>query len=139
MIRFRRSWQRKDRVNHGRTTSRNGRASRCRYCCSSRMTEVDGQSSQQMHLLECPNDAWMSRVLVYKSWVEKKVRQSCNLHKGRKGVVGLYIHYFYVNLCNVLMATLISVIGNCVFSQYVRLLFATFSSFGRLHLLIQFR
>ena len=41
-----------DLVNHGRKTARNGQASRCRHCCSSRMTEVDGQSSLQMHLSE---------------------------------------------------------------------------------------
>ena len=54
-----------DLVNHARTTPRNGQASRCRHCCASRMmTEVDEQSSQQMHLSEYPNDAWASRVLV---------------------------------------------------------------------------
>ena len=36
--------------------SRNGQASRCRHCCTSRMTEVDGQSLQRMHLSEYPND-----------------------------------------------------------------------------------
>ena len=39
-----------DLINHRSTTSRNGQASRCRHCCASRMTEVNGQSSQQMHL-----------------------------------------------------------------------------------------
>ena len=42
-----------DLVNHGRTTLRNGQ-----------MTEVDGQSSQHMHLSEYLNDAWASQVLV---------------------------------------------------------------------------
>ena len=40
---------------------RNGQAS---HCCLSRMPEVDGQSSQQRHLLKYPNDAWASWVLV---------------------------------------------------------------------------
>ena len=53
-----------DLVNHGRTTSRNGQASRCHHWCASRMTEVDGQSSQQMHLSEYLNDARASRVLL---------------------------------------------------------------------------
>ena len=55
----------KDLVHHGMTTSRNGQASRCRHCCASLivMTEVDGQSSQQMHLSQFLNDAWASRVL----------------------------------------------------------------------------
>ena len=53
-----------DLVNHWRTTSVNGQASWCRHCCASRMTEVDGQWSQQMHMLGFPNDAWASRVLV---------------------------------------------------------------------------
>ena len=44
-------------LNHRRRTSRNRQASRCCHCCTSQMTEVDGQSSQQMHLSECPNDA----------------------------------------------------------------------------------
>ena len=30
-----------DLVNHGRTTSKNGHASRCRPCCASQTTEVD--------------------------------------------------------------------------------------------------
>ena len=51
-------------VHHGRTTSRNGQASRRRHCCASRVTEVGGQSSHRMHLLEYLNDAWASRVLV---------------------------------------------------------------------------
>ena len=55
-----------DQVNHERTTPRIGQASRCRHCCSSRITEVDGRSSQQMHLSEYTNDAWASRVLI--SW-----------------------------------------------------------------------
>ena len=51
-------------VNQGWTTSRNEQASRCRHWCTSRMTKVDGQSSQRMRLLEYPKDAWASRVLV---------------------------------------------------------------------------
>ena len=43
-----------DCVNHGRTTPRNGQASRCRHCRTLQMTEVDVQSSQQVHLLEYP-------------------------------------------------------------------------------------
>ena len=35
----------------------NGQASRCCNCYASRMTEVDGQSSQRTHLSEHPNDA----------------------------------------------------------------------------------
>ena len=53
-----------DLVNHGMTTTKNGHASRCRHCCASQMTEVDEQSSQQVHLSKYPNDAWASRVLV---------------------------------------------------------------------------
>ena len=53
-----------DLVNHVRTTSRNEQASRYRHCCASRMIEVDGQSSQRMHLSEYPNEAWTSRALV---------------------------------------------------------------------------
>ena len=56
--------KKKDLINHGRTTSGNGQASRCRHCCASQVTEVDGQSSQRMHLSELPNKAWTSRVLV---------------------------------------------------------------------------
>ena len=41
-----------DLVNHRRTASMNGQASR--HCGASRMTEVDGQSSQQLHLLKYP-------------------------------------------------------------------------------------
>ena len=41
-----------DHVNHGRTTSGNGQASRSRHCCASQTTQVDGQPSQQMCLLE---------------------------------------------------------------------------------------
>ena len=37
-----------DLVNHGRITSRNGHASRCRHCCASRLTEVSGQSPERM-------------------------------------------------------------------------------------------
>ena len=54
-------------LNHGRITSKNGRASRCRHCSTSRMTEVDGHSSQWMHLSEYTNYAWVSQVLV--SWL----------------------------------------------------------------------
>ena len=43
-----------DLGNHGRTAARDGQASRCLHCCVSRITEVDGQSSQRMHLSECP-------------------------------------------------------------------------------------
>ena len=43
-----------DLINHGRATSKNGQASRCRHLCTSQMTEVDGQSSQRMHLLQYP-------------------------------------------------------------------------------------
>ena len=40
-----------DFANLGRTTSKIGPASRCRHCCASQMTEVDGQSSQRgVHL-----------------------------------------------------------------------------------------
>ena len=53
-----------DHINHGRTTSRNGHASRCRHRCASQMTEADGQSSQWRHLSEYPSDAWASRVLI---------------------------------------------------------------------------
>ena len=53
-----------DLVNHGRT-SRNGQANRCCHCCTSQMTEVDGQLVQQIHLSKYyPNDAWASRILV---------------------------------------------------------------------------
>ena len=34
-----------DGSRHRRTISRNAQASQCRHCCTSRMTEVDGQSS----------------------------------------------------------------------------------------------
>ena len=51
-------------INHGRATSKNGQASRCRHCCASWMTQVNGQSLQQMRLSENPNDAWASRALV---------------------------------------------------------------------------
>ena len=73
VIRCRRSFYKKQRmlvvaeedlVNHEKSTSRNGQASRCRHCCTSPMTEADRQSSQQMHMSEYPNDAWASRVLV---------------------------------------------------------------------------
>ena len=52
------------RVYHGRTTTRNRQACRCRNCCAWRMTEGDGQSSQRKHLSEYSNDAWASRVLI---------------------------------------------------------------------------
>ena len=48
MIHYRRSYYKEqwmvvvaeeDLVNHGRTTSRNGQANRCRNCCASRMTK----------------------------------------------------------------------------------------------------
>ena len=51
-------------VNRRRTTLGNVQASRCRHCCASHMTEVDGHSSQRMHLSEYPKDAWASRVLI---------------------------------------------------------------------------
>ena len=51
-------------INHARTTPRNGQPCRCRHCCASRMTVVDGQSSQRRHLSEYLNDACASRVLV---------------------------------------------------------------------------
>ena len=54
----------KDLINHGRTTARNGKASRCHHCCAPQMTEVDRQSSQWMHLSEYLNDAWTLWVLV---------------------------------------------------------------------------
>ena len=38
-----------DSVNPGRIKIRTGLASRCRHCCASQMTEVDGQQSQQWH------------------------------------------------------------------------------------------
>ena len=41
-----------DHVDYGRTTSRNGQASRRRHCRASQTTEVDGQVSQQMQLSE---------------------------------------------------------------------------------------
>ena len=47
-----------------KSTSKNGQASRRRHCCASRMTDVDGQPSQQRQLSEYPNDARASRVLV---------------------------------------------------------------------------
>ena len=53
-----------DLVNHGRASSRNRQASRCRHCCASRMTQVTGQSLQWMHLSEYSSDVWASRVLV---------------------------------------------------------------------------
>ena len=53
-----------DRANHRTTTSRNGQASQCSHCCTSRMTEVDGESSDRRHLSEYPNDAWASRISV---------------------------------------------------------------------------
>ena len=54
-----------DFANHGRATSTNGQASRCRHCCASRITDVDGQSSQQMYLLVYPQrTTWASRVSV---------------------------------------------------------------------------
>ena len=53
-----------DHVNHGRTPLRNGQASWCHHCCTSWMTEFDGQSSQQTLLSEYSNDAWASRELV---------------------------------------------------------------------------
>ena len=86
MIRCRRSYYKKqqmvvitekDLVNHGRKTSRKREAIWCRHCCASRMKEVDGQSSQQMHLSEQPNDAWASRVFV-----------SLLVIKGRGGLAG---------------------------------------------------
>ena len=45
-----------DRVNHWRTTSRNGQASvsLCRHCWVSQMTEVGGQPAQRKHLSEYP-------------------------------------------------------------------------------------
>ena len=52
-----------DSVNHGGTISRNGKACRCR-CCTSQMTEVCGRPLLQRGLLEYPNDAWASQVLV---------------------------------------------------------------------------
>ena len=60
-----------DLANHGRTTSRNGhgQASRCRHCGTSRVTEADCQSSQRMHLSECPNDARASRALLVSLFV----------------------------------------------------------------------
>ena len=51
------------RVNHKRTTSENGQASRRRHCCISRMTQVDGQSPQWIYLSEYSNDAWASQIL----------------------------------------------------------------------------
>ena len=42
-----------DLVNHERTTSSNGQASRCRDCCASRMTEIDG-NRKGMHLSKYP-------------------------------------------------------------------------------------
>ena len=59
MIRCRRSYYKEqwvivvaeeDLVKHESTTSGNGHTIRCRHCCTSRMTVVDGRSSQQMHL-----------------------------------------------------------------------------------------
>ena len=76
MIRCRRSYCRApwtegvaevDRVSRGRTTSRNGRASRCHHCPALQRTGVDGQPSQQRHLLGYPNDAWASRFLI--DWI----------------------------------------------------------------------
>ena len=58
-----------DRVNHGTTTSRNGKASHYRRCCASRTTDVcvqGRQPSQQQRRLspsEYPNDAQASRFL----------------------------------------------------------------------------
>ena len=48
-------------INRGWTTLRNGQASSRCHCCTSRLTEVDGQPSQWKHLSEHPNDAWASR------------------------------------------------------------------------------
>ena len=53
----------KDLVNHGRTTSTNGQANRCRRCCVLLMIEVHGRSSQRMHPSEYPNDAYASSVV----------------------------------------------------------------------------
>ena len=53
-----------ERVNRGRTTSRNGRASRCHHCYMLQRTGVDGRPSQGRHLSWYPNDAWSSRVLI---------------------------------------------------------------------------
>ena len=38
-----------DLVNQGRTISRNGHASRCRHCCASQITEIDGQSDYNLN------------------------------------------------------------------------------------------
>ena len=43
-----------DFAYHGRTTSRNGQANRWRHCFALRMTQINGLSSQQMHLSEYP-------------------------------------------------------------------------------------
>ena len=53
-----------DRVNRGRTTSRNGRAGRCHHCSALQRTGVNGRPSQRRHLSGYPNDAWASRVLI---------------------------------------------------------------------------
>ena len=51
----------KDRVNDGGTTRMNGQASRCRPCCASRTTEIEGRPSQRMRLSEYPNDTTAPR------------------------------------------------------------------------------
>ena len=43
-----------DRANHEETTSSNGQATRCRRCCVSQTTEVDGQPSQRRRLSVYP-------------------------------------------------------------------------------------
>ena len=65
-----------DRIYHGRTTSRNGQASRCHYCCASWMAEVD-EPSQWWHLSESSNDGWASLILV--SWWRRWDR--CHRHE----------------------------------------------------------
>ena len=53
-----------DRISRERTTSRNGRTSRCHHCYALQRTGVDGRPSQRRHLSVFPNDAWASRVLL---------------------------------------------------------------------------
>ena len=53
-----------DRANHGRTTLRNGWASRCRDCCAQQTIEVDEQPLHGRHLSKYTNDVWASQELV---------------------------------------------------------------------------
>ena len=93
-----------DLVNRGRTTSMNGQASRCRHCCLSRMTEVDGLLSQRIHLSEYPQRHLGVTDVSYEKFVMKRTASLTYLYcssavtfsrvtcKGRRneGVKGCY-------------------------------------------------